>query len=394
MKSPLISFLLIATVLLIAVPAGAAEIPHIRFEDPEERWWDVLNDVRDADLENSKQTRGHLGKGLDVTIPAGQFRGLGPFLSANANPDKAWYRYYMKVDYWPASWSGKLPGPAGLYGSSGRGCIPSTPGNPGWSARGVYEPPGQFGAKGRQIRIGTYLYHLDQEGDCGDILLWEPGLINYGRWYCIQGAVDMNALDRADGSVRAWVDGKQAFAQNNLRLRRFNEREVGARHFWLNIYHGGKVTAPKDLNMDIDEVVFSTSGKVGCADPFTDDNNSPHEDDIKEMHARQYLYGCGHRLVCPGQKLTRAQMAAMLSRVLHLPSTATNHFIDDQGHWAEGAINRFAEAGVTIGCDPPANTRFCPEKSVSRGEMAVFIQRAFQIAQSQEDRFADDTGHY
>ncbi len=394
MKRRLFSLFVIVGLFLTAIPAGAIDITRFGFEDPEERWWDQMWDVREADLDNTIQTRGYIGRGLDVTIPAGQYRGLGPLISSGTNPDRAWYRYHMKVDYWAASWSGKLPGPAGLYGSSGRGCIRSTEENPGWSGRGVYQPPGQFLANGRQIRIGTYLYHLDQEKDCGDILLWEPGLIDFGRWYCIEGTVDMNTPGRSDGSFRGWVDGELAFRQNDLRFRRVGEDFVGARHLWLNIYHGGKAVAPRDLNMDIDEVVFSTQGRVGCGDPFNDDNDSAHESDINELHARQFLYGCDYRKVCPRQELTRAEMAATLARILNLPPTSTDHFGDDTGHWAEDVINRFAEARITIGCNPPANTRFCPDKAVGRGEMAVFVQRVFEIVDDDEDRFGDDDGHF
>lgn len=390
MKRFLVGFLLI---FLASLPAAAQPTTRIGFEDAKEGWWDRLIDVREADLDNSKQTRGFVRKGLDVTIPKGQYRGLGPLISTGTNPDRAWFRYYMKVDYWPARWSGKLPGLAGLYGSSGRGCIPSTPTNPGWSARGVYEPPGTFGATKSQIRIGTYLYHLDQETECGDVLLWEPGLINYGRWYCIQGAVNMNTPGRNDGAITGWVDGEMAFRQGGLRLRRVGEK-VGARHFWLNIYHGGKLTAPRDLNMDIDELVFSSRGRVPCADPFKDDNTNPHEPHINELHARTFLYGCGERLVCPTRHLTRAEMAAMLSRVLSLPPPTRDHFADDEGHWAENVINRIAEAGITKGCNPPLNNQFCPNETVSRGEMAVFVQKGFRIADSDQDGFGDDAGHF
>ena len=34
-----------------------------------------------------------------------------------------------------------------------------------------------------------------------------------------------------------------------------------------------------------------------------------------------------------------------------------------------------AEAGVTVGCNPPANDRFCPEQPVLRQQMASFLRR-------------------
>ena len=34
-----------------------------------------------------------------------------------------------------------------------------------------------------------------------------------------------------------------------------------------------------------------------------------------------------------------------------------------------------ADAGVTKGCNPPANTEFCPNDNVSRGQMSAFLRR-------------------
>jgi hypothetical protein len=35
---------------------------------------------------------------------------------------------------------------------------------------------------------------------------------------------------------------------------------------------------------------------------------------------------------------------------------------------------------VTLGCNPPANDRFCPDELVERGQMASFIDRALEKA--------------
>ena len=66
----------------------------------------------------------------------------------------------------------------------------------------------------------------------------------------------------------------------------------------------------------------------------------------------------------------------MLARANGLPSTSKDYFVDDNGSIFENAINKIAEAGITVGCNPPDNDRFCPNQSVTRGEMAVFLKRA------------------
>ena len=55
-------------------------------------------------------------------------------------------------------------------------------------------------------------------------------------------------------------------------------------------------------------------------------------------------------------------------------------FADDDGNTHEDAINRIAETGITVGCstDPPY---YCPDRHVTRAEMAAFLLRATGQAQ-------------
>ncbi len=38
-------------------------------------------------------------------------------------------------------------------------------------------------------------------------------------------------------------------------------------------------------------------------------------------------------------------------------------------------IDAIADAGVTVGCNPPENTEFCPDDAVTRKQMAAFLNR-------------------
>ncbi len=51
-------------------------------------------------------------------------------------------------------------------------------------------------------------------------------------------------------------------------------------------------------------------------------------------------------------------------------------FNDDDGSIFEDAIEKLATAGITRGCNPPENTRFCPTDRVTRQQMAAFLNRA------------------
>jgi hypothetical protein len=72
-------------------------------------------------------------------------------------------------------------------------------------------------------------------------------------------------------------------------------------------------------------------------------------------------------------------MAAFLRRALSLPNTGTDHFDDDDGSIFEADINAIAEAGITKGCNPPANNLYCPTEAVTRDQMASFLARALDL---------------
>ena len=51
-------------------------------------------------------------------------------------------------------------------------------------------------------------------------------------------------------------------------------------------------------------------------------------------------------------------------------------FIDDDGNIHEPDIEAIAALGITLGCNPPLNDRYCPDRTVTRAEMAAFLIRA------------------
>ncbi len=128
---------------------------------------------------------------------------------------------------------------------------------------------------------------------------------------------------------------------------------------------------------------------------FTDDDGSVHEGGIEAIAAEGITVGCNPPFndeYCPGDDISRAQMATMIARALDLGATSTDFFIDDDGHVLEGGINRIAEAGITEGCDPEAR-EFCPDRTLTRAEAATFLARALGLPPTNEDFFVDDGGH-
>jgi hypothetical protein len=113
---------------------------------------------------------------------------------------------------------------------------------------------------------------------------------------------------------------------------------------------------------------------------FSDDDGSIYENDIDKLAKAGIARGCDPPLntrFCPDSKITRGQMAALLIRAANPADTTRDYFHDDDGSIFENDINRLAAAGITKGCDPPANEDFCPNSKVTRGQMAAFLARAF-----------------
>ena len=108
-------------------------------------------------------------------------------------------------------------------------------------------------------------------------------------------------------------------------------------------------------------------------DFFTDDETSVHESDINSLAASGITSGCGPNVFCPAQPVSREQMASFLVRGMVLGATLTDFFTDDEASVHESDINSLAASGITAGCTP---TQFCPTATVTRGQMAAFLERA------------------
>jgi hypothetical protein len=128
--------------------------------------------------------------------------------------------------------------------------------------------------------------------------------------------------------------------------------------------------------------LFSSAAKDWSAErrtfiPFDDATSSVFVSDIRWLAATEITQGCASRMFCPNDNVTRGQMAAFLSRALGLESPSQPIVFDDtRGHTFASDISRLAHAGITLGCNPPDNDRFCPNDNVTRGQMAAFMVRA------------------
>lgn len=284
---------------------------------------------------------GHQGDGIRVEIPKGEDWGATTHWNTESNvgsePEEMWMRYWLKfpngfrVD---APSRGKLPGFGGLYTYNCLGGRPSTTSQPCWSARMAFSPiidaddvPDYDVDEDRVTQISFYPYLLNSSdvGQTGVILDWDPNksTLHHDRWYCIEARVKMNDLGEKNGILEGYVDGSQAFAASNLKFRRSSESHLKVKSLWFDIYYGGKATSPQNNRIFFDSVAAGPD-RIGCNDSKGYDGT----------------------------------------------------FYDDDGSVFEGAIEKLAASGITEGCNPPANDRFCPDDSVTRGQMSAFIKRA------------------
>ena len=86
--------------------------------------------------------------------------------------------------------------------------------------------------------------------------LGPTGRLEKNRWYSIEQYVKMNDPGRANGLLRAWIDGILVFERSDIRFRSTSDLKIEA--LWMNVYHGGTMSAPQDLSLFIDNVVVAT----------------------------------------------------------------------------------------------------------------------------------------
>ena len=102
---------------------------------------------------------------------------------------------------------------------------------------------------------------------------------------------------------------------------------------------------------------------------------------VEKLYADGITGGCGGGNYCPDQAVSRAQMAVVLLRAKHgssyTPPPATGVFPDvPTSYWAAPWIEQLFDEGITGGC---GGGNYCPDQAVTRGQMAVFLVRTFEL---------------
>ena len=121
----------------------------------------------------------------------------------------------------------------------------------------------------------------------------------------------------------------------------------------------------------------SVFGDVPCT-------GGPFDPWIEELAGLGITGGCGGGLYCPGNPVTRAQMAVFLLKTVedasYLPPPATGTVFADVplsnpvAAWIEELYARNITGGCLV-----APLRYCPNNANNRQQMAVFLQKTFNL---------------
>jgi hypothetical protein len=176
--------------------------------------------------------------------------------------------------------------------------------------------------------------------------------------------IDITGLPGGTYTVRAMSDPEDWFLETN-------ETDGCG---WTKVKFGSTGTS----------VTVATSGR-GCVNDW---QGTTFETQIAWAYAHAITGGCDLDMFCTGNAVTRIQMAMFIDRAVHLPLTDQDFFTDDEGLTGEASVNRLAAAGITAGC---AANRYCPKEPVTRAQMAALLVRALDLPPPVEpDHFRDD----
>lgn len=106
-------------------------------------------------------------------------------------------------------------------------------------------------------------------------------------------------------------------------------------------------------------------------------------DVIKEMTAKHIVQGIDAENFAPTRNVTRAEFAALIVRALGLEATSNDVSFKDvsSNKWYASAVAAASQAGIING---KSATRFAPEETITREEMATMIVRAYEFAQDKK----------
>lgn len=127
---------------------------------------------------------------------------------------------------------------------------------------------------------------------------------------------------------------------------------------------------------------FSTYAVIEQFKTFADVNKHWAKTYVESLASRMIVKGMKENEFVPNGKVTRAEFAVLLARVLHLPKTTykgTFTDVNEKLNWAVAEIEAASAAGIIRG----NGGKFDPHAPITREQMATMIVRAIQYKNEQ-----------
>jgi len=135
-----------------------------------------------------------------------------------------------------------------------------------------------------------------------------------------------------------------------------------------------KLSASQSFSHQLYRLRYTVSPLVAG---FRDIKNHWAEKEIAELVKRKAISGYGDHTFRPDRTMTRAEAVTLLVNVFRVQGTTAVRFKDVRPtHWAYDAIRRAVQAGIVTGF---SDGSFRPDQKVSRAEMAAMLGRAMGL---------------
>ena len=252
------------------------------------------------------------------------------------------------------------------------------------------------------IHSGAATYDLSPVGTPGYQMLIIPSADNTGVFYTL-GARVQKGYDQANpvSGVEVYlIDQRPSVCRTSSsqsagvcwgtdrRVQPFPPRQVGINTRYTYHVHGaGDVFRVGGFRIEISERRgdrFTVVVGEGCGGyfegRFCDEDDTTHEDAIEQISEWEITLGCGNDRFCPERSITRHQMAAFLYRAVARQSgtPALATDVKLEDVPQDAWYRTFAEWALSSGVMPgPDENHFQPGGAVTRSDMAQMMVAAF-----------------
>ncbi len=224
----------------------------------------------------------------------------------------------------------------------------------------------------------------------------QVGYLNEGSVATITGSIEYEQVKDSKNHF-VWIpvkisDGTTGYVPSSYLRFKFNDVPVdhwAEDHIYflydttyLKGVGGGKFGLEQGLTRAHAAILMNRAKNISTEnrpDPgFTDvPKGHKYYEDIAAAVDEGIFVGVTESKFDPDATLTRAQMAVVLQRVYQFSKASKDHPFTDvkNGVWYDDAVTRLYDAGITAGV---TKTKYGPDETITREQFAVFMGRSIQ----------------